>query len=331
MSFRMRGAALDQGCRTARYAATWVLIVSMTSSSIVLAAPNRREARRAKKNCCPAPTCCAPVTSCDVCDSCGGGTIIATEAAPATLESKPGEPTPAPAPSPAPDKPPPDPKPPAEGRAEIRQPKSYSPLASGIGFSSPTTTPNPKPRAEEPKPEPPRESGVSEAAPITISDDPPPAPPAIEPPAPASGSGNYQEYIERYFNRKSAEPAVPKEEPVAPEVNPAPEPSLEPSLDEPPTLAPPKPAKEYNDPFRPTSYRSSQERTWRDSSGASRMKARFLGVDDKGFALMQREDGKRSRVPLANLSASDQRFIELLAIRDTNVNMQNIASRPRGK
>ena len=104
-----------------------------------------------------------------------------------------------------------------------------------------------------------------------------------------------------------------------------------PSLDEPPTLTPAKPANEYNDPFRPTSYRTSPERTWRDSTGASRMKARFLGVDEKGMAKMAREDGKLSRVPLANLSASDQRFIELLAIRDTNVNTQNIASRPRGK
>lgn len=378
MSFRMRGAAFDQGCSAARYAATWVLIVSMTSSSLVLAAPNRRETRRAKKNCCPQPTCCEPAKTCEACESCVSDTTVTPTIAPAASEIKPESmpesapaPAPAPTPSPAPaaasEKAPPDPKPAAESNTGFRRPKSYSPLASDIGIGAPAKTPaSLKPKAEEQKPAPSieRESGVSEAAPIVISDEPPPepslfapqsernrseplavesstsevlnqrdplgqpdTPPTIEPPKPASGSGNYQEYIDRYFNRKSSESSAPNEGSVAPELNKSPPPSL----DEPPTLTPSKPAQEYNDPFRPTSYRPSQERTWRDSSGASRMKARFIGVDDKGMARMIREDGKQSRVPLANLSESDQRYIELLAIRDPIVTHQNVASRTRGK
>lgn len=375
MSFRMRGAAFDQGCSAARYAATWVLIVSMTSSSLVLAAPNRRETRRAKKNCCPEPTCCEPAKTCDACSHCGSETVVVPANAPTSSESNPTSPapTPAPAPSPAPalssapvaEKAPPDPKPAAEVNTGFRRPKSYSPLASDIGVVSPTRSPTAaspvRPKTEKPKPtlQIESESGISEAAPIVISDEPPPepsrfepgklepareaqnrdapsqrdpfgepeTPPTIEPPKPASGSGKYQEYIERYFNRKSSEPDVPKEDPVAPELNKTPAPSL----DEPPALTPSKPAQEYNDPFRPTSYRHSQERTWRDSSGESRMKARFIGVDDKGMARMIREDGKQSRIPLANLSESDQRYIELLAIRDPVASHQNVASRTRGK
>ena len=331
MSFRMRG----QACCAARYAATWVLIVSMSSSAVVMGAPSRREARKAKKNCCQQPATC---TSCNECGSCQSGNVIA----PAMTPSE----SPMPAP---PDPKPPSPKP--ENQAKIESEKSISPMppSPDPGPTSPASTPAPK--SAEAKSAPStfqEEESFPETRPIIIREESPPEPDVranetainstynnetpnnassneispltVEPPKPADGGSKYQEYLNRYFDRKNTAPSTPKEEP----------PTL--PQDEPPTLSPSKPAKEYNDPFRPTSYRSSPERTWRDPTGESRMKARFLGVDEKGMARMAREDGRLTRVPMANLSKEDQRFIELLAIRDTITSpSQVIASKPRGR
>ncbi len=342
MSFRMRGQAY---C-AARYAATWVLIVSMSSSAVVMGAPTRRAAKKAKKNCCPQLATCS---SCDECSSCHSGDVIAPKMAPSM------SPTPA-----APEKAPPDPK--AENQVKIEPasspmpaPPSSEPPAPDPGPASPTAAS--KSAESKLRSRTIHETGVSqENRPVIVREEAPPqpasrenetpaeatfnnetpnnetlnnetpnnespnaiAPLTVEPPKPADGGSKYQEYLNRYFDRKNPAPSTPKED--------APTPPQEDA----PILSPSKPAKEYNDPFRPTSYRSSPERTWRDSTGASRMKARFLGVDDKGMARMARDDGKISRVPLANMSKEDLRYIELLAIRNTITSPpQVIAAKPR--
>lgn len=336
MSFRMRGQAY---C-AARYAATWVLIVSMSSSAVVFGAPTRRAARKAKKSCCPQPA------TCSACDECGAG--HSTEVYSPGMAPSAG-PTPA-----APLKSPPDPVPPApKAENQINIEPANPPMPAPPIPDAGPAAPAPEPKAAEVRP---RTSKFHEAAvsqeerPIIVREEAPPspdfptsptaveptstnekdeneklvdpevAPLAVESPKPAEGGSKYQEYLNRYFDRKNTatEPAK-TEEPSLPQ-------------DEPPTLSPPKPANEYNDPFRPTSYRSSPERTWRDSSGAGKMKARFLGVDDRGMARMVREDGRVSRVPLSSMSKDDLRYIELLAIRDTITSPpQVIAAKPRGR
>lgn len=170
------------------------------------------------------------------------------------------------------------------------------------------------------------------AQPTTPAAEPAKETPAVAPTESNSSKPRYQEYLDRYFNRNRParpQPSEEEEEEESPSIPETRERST-PSNDDPPILTPTKPAKEYNDPFRPTSYRSSPERSWRDSSGSARMKAKFLGVDDRGMAKMQREDGRITRIPLSSLSRDDQRYIELLAIRDTAQPPQAIAARPKG-
>lgn len=353
MSFRMRGQAIG----AARNAATWLLIFSFTSSAVVMGAPGRRDPRRAKRNaCCPQPATCSP---CDECNSCQSGEILTspsvtapggilpTPAIPKATAPK-GTAPKAPAPEnraeqtspmpPSPDPGPPAPAPVSTPGSDSPKTSSFYPNESSDESSNPvivTEESPPTPSAEEVDSSTPARSVSSPkmADPfVEVGRDAPnedfgksAATPTIEQPKPADAGSRYQEYLDRYFDRKGSDSA-PK-----PQQEKQPETTSPIDLDRTPTLSPSKPAKEYNDPFRPTSYRSSPERTWRDSSGQSRMKARFLGVDERGMAQMEREDGRLTRVPLANLSPSDQRFIELLAIRDLPTNTQAIASRPRGR
>jgi hypothetical protein len=335
MSFRMRGRAYG----AASYAATWVLIVSAASSIPALGAPTRREARRVKRNpCCPAEPKCAPCNTCNACQTCDG-------APPVTLQ---------PAIAPPAEAPPPDPKPENSAAAPNEKVAPVADTPPAVEAASPsnesTSLAPASLRSDQPvivtseaPPEPSTAENSSNSSFEPASNFLQTIPPvgatlqgdstsheanlAIEPPRPAEGGSRYQEYLNRYFDRKNQSSSTESEAPSQQETSPAP---VSPSESD-PALEPPKTGKDYNDPFRPTSYRSSPERSWRDTSGASRMKARFLGVDEQGFAKMIREDGRRTRVPLANLSAADQRYIELLAIHDTITPTQSIASRPKGR
>jgi hypothetical protein len=350
MSFRMRGRVI----RTARNAAIWLLIISTTSSALVMGATTRREARRAKRNgCCPQQPVCAP---CDVCS-----TVQVGEAAKPPSTAPPDTPMP---PAPVPGKEPesssqapvpPSPEPPPSGPSGSAASANDSPPPTPPTASSRSSDANhrvivtdeapPEPKAiesdsnpfasfgrEENRSASPTSEQESDAQPVTSrteNDDV--SVPVIEPPRPANGGSRYQEYLDRYFDRKKSQPATSvteeEKEPAKPIVTPTPPTDV----DEPPTLSPSKPAKQYNDPFRPTSYRDSYQRTWRDPSGEHRIRARFLGVDDRGMAQMEREDGRLTRIPLANLSREDLRFIELLAIREVTAPPQAIAARPKGR
>lgn len=345
MSFRMRGRA----DRAARNAAIWLLIFSTSSSAIVFGAPSRREARRTKRNpCCPQPVADA---TCNECNSCH--TVDAIKP-PTTAPPNSGSSASASEPSEFPVKAPvaPTPAPPAADASNSLTPQNNSapiivpPARSSLEDRGPIVVTNEAPpapaaRESEPKPTssslfPETRSKIEKSAAIEVEAEATSpsiensAPPAIEPPQPAGGGSRYREYLDRYFDRKK-----PSSNPRSSEER-SPPPALEskptdmPSLEETPTLTPAKPAKEYNDPFRPTSYRSSHQRTWRDPSGEHRMKARFLGFDERGMARMEREDGRFTRIPLANLSLEDQQFIELLAIRDAPP-QQVIATRPKGR